>query len=761
MKSLIEDQIEESRNSRLQNVQAVISLLKQQKQVSRELRHLSKQRHNVLESSTKATKLKDLFNQMVQINEEISKQLDDKSIDNRKGILLSALVLRQQENQRRISKIVKHLNGNLDKTSIKDLEERRNEMRKDVDKLLEKQSDAVVYMNADRTVHSPIKSLETEQAKVLKELSKSQKQDIKEELEKLEKRTKDTLLRIPLDSSQPRQRLQTALFLKVMVQHQQVLEALKRWDESRRLQQNLREKQFDRKDQDQDLKEVVKRLRQRTSGIVLIKQLKKEQRDAERNPEIDTVELKKVSKLRLRQLQISLPVSTDAPIRHDEAKSTVQKLKEISNEVAEEADKVEEYSPLVGQLLVISESQIELLEVVKQSLQAESDINLNEEINKDLQRNVEIQSKLQKRVELNAKSSVPKPNFDAWKLISAIKMDQKLFEDLNRSGEKQALKELLREIVEKMRRSVDAASRIPDKEKRCEALNSIQKVCVKQEILLRTLQSHISSSERLHQQTNLKELQDKIKREIEKQTSSGQSSDRNSEERRDQLSQESKSELGVRDNQRRKNPREQNDQQGQQSNKLGVRYDQPKESSEPRVHVLKEIRRIAEEAEQKINDAEIPREQNERKRQSIKDAVRLMKEATAIASTHPDITVPQKDLNRLKDKLEDIKSISKSVIKSKSGLQLRLSSEIQVLQDELNKLLKVQQTSSEEKGDKRESLRSYDGMFFNLDFVFGYTGQISKTIHIQVSFITVHENQSKFNIWPGFCFALRKTGFLI
>ena len=150
-----------------------------------------------------------------------------------------------------------------------------------------------------------------------------------------------------------------------------------------------------------------------------------------------------------------------------------------------------------------------------------------------------------------------------------------------------------------MRRSVDAASRIPDKEKRCEALNSIQKVCVKQEILLRTLQSHISSSERLHQQTNLKELQDKIKREIEKQTSSGQSSDRNSEERRDQLSQESKSELGVRDNQRRKNPKEQNDQQGQQSNKLGVRYDQPKESSEPRVHVLKEIRRIAEEAEQK------------------------------------------------------------------------------------------------------------------------------------------------------------------
>lgn len=727
LRRLVEDQVE--RSLKRQDMEPMLSLIVQQKKMSRELKQLSKQRHNVLESSIKTTKVKDLAKDLISVNKEISRQIDSRPQSPEEDVLLSVLVLRQQENKRRATKIMAHLNGNLDRLSSDELQDLDKEVRKDTNKLLEKQSDRILLREADRSRSSTLKSLESEQGKVLKDLSKSQTQRLNDQLEKLDDVMKQSLSSLSLDEQRKRQEMSS--LLRVMVQHQQILEALKSLEDPIHISKQRSGDKSELAKDDQKLRELVERLRQRSGAIALVKELRQQQRDEERDDVVDLEKLKRVGKLRLQQLQVAVTALDGDKLRHDQTEKVVEKLEEISRDVSGMADEVRQYSPLVDKLVIISKSQEELLGKLQRKLKDKLEVKLNERIRKDLIQNIETQRKLHKQVESLSKSGVPKSKYVVRKLVSEIQIDQKSMKNLKEARLGHDLPEMIREAADKIKKAVESASKVLDSAEKSKALESIKTICRKQDVLLSQLKDELSQSELQQHQKDLKQLQSKVQEQLDNQKSK-QIRVKDSNEKRDREEIRRMYSSDQRDDVKRNY--EQRDQKDMK--KEEVHQGKYGASTEEKVSIKNEIQRLSKEVEKKMQDAKTQREQD-KKTESVKNAVKLIKDIVSIVLSHPESPVSKEELESLKDKLEDIRSMDRQ---SEIKLKSRLLSEIKVLEDKVQESLEIQRkrldkSSSEEDSSEMQSDKQMpqNGMFFNLDFEFGYQGQTQKYIHIQVS----------------------------
>ncbi|XP_052106613.1 vitellogenin-1-like [Mytilus californianus] len=746
-RDLVEEVVQENKRSSDPKMQQLIKLEENQKQVSQQLQSFVKQRHNVLDSSSKLQKSNNLIEKLSSINDEASKQLEKIPDNSKKDILLKSIVLRQQENQKRLMMIKKSLQSHLDKQQRQALNLKVQGSGQEVQKLLQKQSqkEQSGSKNPKPLVMKEFQAVKQEQAKIMGKVSGSPKKVPKQALRQVLQMTDHLLHQIVTQHNVKENQEQALVLLSVLIQHQQIAEAIKQATQNPLDQSSDKSMESSENDSVESivgkpqLKELIDRLQDQSRAISLVDQMRKLEKDIyqmqKSNSQNDIQIVTELSKLRLRQIHIGLSLPKLARLDEKEARNVVNKLEEISNEVAQKADQVKHYSPAVDQVKTISQSQIQLLDKVQNIIQNNQEKSLRDRIQGDKLINMDVLNRLTKRIEKSAQRSVPQAVFTVSKLMGEIQLEQQSVEELVKqlgpSKGGQHIADISNEIIQKAKQIVDTISKQPKQPWQPHYLEHVSEMVQKQDKILQAIErdtQRISSSEKQQLKRILQrqhqELRE-IKVSIDRQVRIGLSS-------RKQQSSSTSEEM---------QPITQSD---------SSKWSSPRSNEQQRVDVPSEVEHLIKEIQQKLKQIkqQISQISNKKKSQLIKESIRLTKEAVAVVSAHSQIRIPENQLRQINEIQKTLQlKIGQGVDSSdEKSLQRRQSSELKVLKDELKQQMRHQHAlkesvqSSEEAYESNEQYRELqempkqsadNQMFLNMDITFGYKGLLHKHITLQ------------------------------
>ncbi|XP_063413841.1 vitellogenin-5-like isoform X2 [Mytilus trossulus] len=743
-RDLIEELVQENKRSADPKIQQLVKLAENQKQVSQQLQSLVKQRHNVLESSSKLRKLNNLIEKLSSINDEASKQLEEISDSLQKGVILKSVVLRQQENQKRLWVIKKNLQSHLDRQQKQALALKVQSSLQEVQKLLQKQSQKEKSSSKKSLVMKELQAVKQEQAKIIGDVSGSSKKVPKHALQRVVQMTDELLHQIVTQHNAKENKEQSLVLLSVLIQRQQIVEAIKQATENPVDQSS--DKSIDSSENDsvesvggkRQWKELVDKLQDQVRAISIVvemSELEKNINQMQKSNSLDDVQVvTELSKLRLRQIQMGLSLPKLARLNKEQARNIVNKLEEISNEVAQKAEQISHYSSAVYQVKKISESQIQLLEKVQNLIQNKQEKSLRDRIQGDKLINMDVSNRLIERIEKSVQRSVPRAKFTVSKLIAEIQLEQQSVEELvKQQGPRQGgqhIADVSKEIIQKAKQIVEKISQQPKQSWRSQNLEQLSEIVQKQDKILQAIEraTQLISSPEIRdlkgilqrQQRELREIKVSIDRQVQVYIAS-----------RKQQSSSASQEM---------QPISQSD---------SPQWSSHRSEEQQRVDVPSEVDHLIKEIQQKLEQIKLQVSQisKQRKSQLVKESIRLTKEAVAVVSAHPQIRIPENLLRQIKEIQSTLQQmISRDVDSSDDkSLQSRQLSELKVLKDELKQQTRQQYAlresvqSSEQEYDSNEQYRELqkmseqsadNQMFWNMDITFGYKGLLHK--HIQV-----------------------------
>lgn len=745
-RDLIEELVQENKRSADPKTQQLIKLAENQKQVSQQLQSLVKQRHNVLESSSKLRKLNSLIEKLSSINDEASKQLEEIPDSLQKDVILKSIVLRQQENQRRLWVIKKNLQSHLDRQQKQALALKVQSSLQEVQKLLQKQSQKEKSSSKKSLVMKEFQAVKEEQAKIIGDVLGSPKKVPKHPLRQVVQMTDDLLHQIVTQHNAKENKEQALVLLSVLIQRQQIVEAIKQATQNPVDQSSDKSIESSENDSVESIggkrqwKELVDKLQNQVRAISIVvemSELEKNINQMQKSHSLDDVQIvTELSKLRLRQIQMGLSLPKLARLNQEQARNVVNKLEEISNEVAQKAEQISHYSSAVYQVKKISESQIQLLEKVQNLIQNKQEKSLRERIQGDKLVNMDVLNRLIERIEKSVQRSVPRAKFAVSKLIAEIQLEQQSVEELvKQQGPReggQHITDISKEIIQKAKQIVDTIAKQPKQSWRSQNLKQLSEMVKKQDKILQVVERDtqlISSPEKQQlksilqrQQRELREVKFSIDRQVRMYIAS-----------RKQQSSLASQEM---------QPITQSD---------SPRWSSHRSEEQQRVDVPSEVDHLIKEIQQKLEQIKLQVSQMSKQRRSqlVKESIRLTKEAVAVVSGHPQIRIPENLLRQIKEIQSTLQQmISRDVDSSdEKSLQRRQSSELKVLKDELKQQTRQQYAlresvqSSEQEYDSNEQYRELqkmseqsadNQMFWNMDITFGYKGLLHKHIHVEV-----------------------------
>ncbi|VDI43077.1 Hypothetical predicted protein [Mytilus galloprovincialis] len=744
-RDLIEELVQENKRSADPKIQQLIKLAENQKQVSQQLQSLVKQRHNVLESSSKLRKLNNLIEKLSPINDEASKQLEEIPDSLQKDVILKSIVLRQQENQRRLWVIKKNLQSHLDRQQKQALALKVQSSLQEVQNLLQNQSQKEKSSSKKSLVMKEFQAVKEEQAKIIGDVLGSSKKVPKHALQQVVQKTDGLLHQIVTQHNAKEYKEQALVLLSVLIQRQQIVEAIKQAtqnpvdqssDKSIESSENDSVESIGGKRQWKELVDILQNQVRAISIVVEMSELEKNINQMQKSNSLDGVQIvTELSKLRLRQIQMGLSLPKLARLNQEQARNVVNKLEEISNEVAQKAEQISHYSSAVYQVKKISESQIQLLEKVQNLIQNKQEKSLRERIQGDKLVNMDVLNRLIERIEKSVQRSVPRAKFAVSKLIAEIQLEQQSVEELvKQQGPRQGgqhIADISKEIIQKAKQIVDTIAKQPKQSWRSQNLKQLSEIVQKQDKILQVVERDtqlISSPEKQQlksifqrQQRELREVNVSIDRQVRMYI----------ESRKQQSSSASLEMQPI------------------------TQYDSPRWSShrseeQQRVDVPSEVAHLIKEIQQNLDQIklQVSHMSKQRRSQLVKESIRLTKEAVAVVSGHPQIRIPENLLRQIKEIQSTLQQmISRDVDSSdEKSLQRRQSSELKVLKDELKQQTRQQYAlreslqSSEQEYDSNEQYRELqkmseqsadNQMFWNMDITFGYKGLLHKHIHVE------------------------------
>lgn len=745
-RDLIEELVQENKRFADPKIQQLIKLAENQKQVSQQLQSLVKQRHNVLESSSKLRKLNNLIEKLSPINDEASKQLEEIPDSLQKDVISKSIVLRQQENQRRLWVIKKNLQSHLDRQQKQALALKVQSSLQEVQNLLQKQSqkEKSSSKNLKSLVMKELQAVKQEQAKIIGDVSGSSKKVPK--LQHVVQMTDGLLHQIVTQHNAKEYKEQALVLLSVLIQRQQIVEAIKQATQSPVDQSSDKSIESSENDSEESIggkrqwKELVDKLQDQVRAISLVVEmsaLEKNINQMQKSHSLDGVQMvTELSKLRLRQIQMGLSLPKLARLNKEQARNVVNKLEEISNEVAQKAEQISHYSSAVYQVKKISESQIQLLEKVQNLIQNKQEKSLRERIQGDKLVNMDVLNRLIERIEKSVQRSVPRAKFAVSKLIAEIQLEQQSVEELvKQQGPRQGgqhIADISKEIIQKAKQIVDTIAKQPKQSWRSQNLKQLSEIVQKQDKILQVVERDtqlISSPEK----QQLKSIFQRQQRELHEVNVSIDRQVRMYIESRKQQSSSASLEM---------QPITQSD---------SPRWSSHRSVEKQRVDVPSEVAHLIKEIQQNLDQIKLQVSQMSKQRRSqlVKESIRLTKEAVAVVSGHPQIRIPENLLRQIKEIQSMLQQmISRDVDSSdEKSLQRRQSSELKVLKDELKQQTRQQYAlreslqSSEQEYDSNEQYRELqkmseqsadNQMFWNMDITFGYKGLLHKHIHVEV-----------------------------
>lgn len=745
-RDLIEELVQENKRSADPKTQQLIKLAENQKQVSQQLQSLVKQRHNVLESSSKLRKLNSLIEKLSSINDEASKQLEEIPDSLQKDVILKSIVLRQQENQRRLWVIKKNLQSHLDRQQKQALALKVQSSLQEVQKLLQNQSQKEKSSSKKSLVMKEFQAVKEEQAKIIGDVLGSPKKVPKHPLRQVVQMTDDLLHQIVTQHNAKENKEQALVLLSVLIQRQQIVEAIKQATQNPVDQSSDKSIESSENDSVESIggkrqwKELVDKLQNQVraiSKVVEMSELEKNINQMQKSHSLDGVQIvTELSKLRLRQIQMRLSLPKLARLNQEQARNVVNKLEEISNEVAQKAEQISHYSSAVYQVKKISESQIQLLEKVQNLIQNKQEKSLRERIQGDKLVNMDVLNRLIERIEKSVQRSVPRAKFAVSKLIAEIQLEQQSVEELvKQQGPRQGgqhIADISKEIIQKAKQIVDTIAKQPKQSWRSQNLKQLSEIVQKQDKILQVVERDtqlISSPEK----QQLKSIFQRQQRELREVNVSIDRQVRMYIESRKQQSSSASLEM---------QPITQSD---------SPRWSSHRSEEQQRVDVPSEVAHLIKEIQQNLDQIklQVSHMSKQRRSQLVKESIRLTKEAVAVVSGHPQIRIPENLLRQIKEIQSTLQQmISRDVDSSdEKSLQRRQSSELKVLKDELKQQTRQQYAlreslqSSEQEYDSNEQYRELqkmseqsadNQMFWNMDITFGYKGLLHKHIHVEV-----------------------------
>ena len=535
LKSLVEELVHENEKSPDKKIQELIKLIKQQKKVSRHLIKIKKQRHGVFDASTKFQKVKDLVDQLSFINDEVSKQFEPRAQDPKKEVLVKVVVLRQQYNQLRLENIAKYLCGSLDKQQKQDLSNRLEINEQKVKKILQMQADGEqryrrILERPELRIPTEVQELRLLQAKILKDVSSPSPTVHISQVKQLLKKTEELLQQVTSQqpfTDNPDKRI--LHLLGVVIQQKQILKALK---QLRKPRDSLDDSTLDlsKERKDAELKKLVNQLEEQSRAVALLVQMKKDEKELklmqEQESQKDIQTWKDISKVRMEQLWIAVSIPKSEKLEKEKALDFIRKLKDISKKVAEKAEDVELYSPIVQHIKSLCEVQIQLLDTIKMSVMGKLDPKQAENLQNDKVINLDIINRLMKRVKVSSERSVVRDKLTVNKLMSEIHLNQRAIRVLEkrqkerREGNSQHIVDISEQVVWKVKQVVDLVSKESRPYEHKEHLNKLKEFVKTQDRILKSVKRELktevpSPPERLdstieRQQRELQDLKMKI-----------------------------------------------------------------------------------------------------------------------------------------------------------------------------------------------------------------------------------------------------------
>lgn len=719
LKSLVDELVHENEKSPDNNIQGLIKLIKKQKQVSRHLIKIKKQRHSVFDASAKLQKVKDLVNQLFFISDEVSKQFVARPQDPKKEVLMKVVVLRQQYNQIRLENIAKYLSGSLDKQQKKDLSNRLERNEQKVKKILQLQSDGEqtyrrILARPEQRIPREVQELRLLQAKILKDVSSPspavQTSQVKELLKKTEELLQQVTSQQPSSDNPDKMVLH---LLGVVVQQKQIMKALK---QVRKQRDSLDESK------DAEVKKLVNQLEDQSRAVALLVQMKRDEKELklmqEQISQEDIQKLKDISKVRLEQLLIAVSIPKSGKLEKENAMDFIRKLKDVSKKVAEKAEDVELYSPIVQHIKSLCEVQIQLLDTIKTSALGKLDPKQAENLQNDKVVNLDIINRLLERVKLSSQRSVVRDKLTVNKLISEIQLNQRAIRVLEkrqkerRAGNSQHIVDISEQVVLKAKQIVDLVSKESRPYEHKEHLNKLKELVKTQARILKSVQMELktevpSPPERLESalQKQQRELQD-LKVIIDRKTP-----------------------IRVNGSYRERRP-------------SISRHEPTFDSSEALSQVQDLLQDMRRQSQRMIEVSSSDPDKIEKKLDISQDLIKAAESAVAILSPKSALSSslkqPLLDISELlRAQVDSIEILIRSV-RTQDAMPMRNQlSEVRKVKSAVDELCESRQTWSGESDQNinlpEDKKQEFDNqMFMNVDVTFGYKGLRSKMINIQV-----------------------------
>lgn len=731
LKSLVEELVHENEKSPDKKIQELIKLIKQQKKVSRHLIKIKKQRHSVFDASSKLQKVKDLVDQLFFISDEVSKQFEPRPQDPKKEVLVKVVVLRQQYNQLRLENIAKYLSGSLDRQQKQDLSNRLERNEQKVQKILQLQSDGEqqyrkILVRPDQRIPREVQELRLLQAKILKDVSSHSPTVRTSQVKQLLKKTEALLQQVT--SQQPSSDNPDKMVLHllgVVIQQKQILTAL---TQLRKPRDSLDDSTLDmsKESKDTELKKLVNQLEEQSRAVALLVQMKKDEKELklmqEQESQEDIQTVKDISKVRLEQLLIAVSIPKSEKLEKEKALDFIRKLKDISKKVAEKAEDVELYSPIVQHIKSLCEVQIQLLDTIKMSVLEKLDPKQAQNLQNDKVINLDIINRLMERVKISSERSASRDKLTVNKLMSEIQLNQRAIRVLEkrqkerRERNSQHIVDISEQVVLKVKQVVDLVSKETRPYEHKEHLNKLKELVKIQDRILKSVKRELktevpSPPERLEstiqrQQRELQDLKMKIDRKIPMPVNGSY------RERRPSL----------------------------------YRHEPTFDSSEAlsQVQSLLQDMRLQSQRMKEVSSSDLDKIETKLdiSIDFVKDAesaVHILSPKSALSSSFKECLRDMSELLRV-----HVDSIERLIrwVRTQDSMPLRNQlSEVRKVKSAVDELCESRQTSSGD-SDEISSLekkfpedikQKFDNqMFMNVDVTFGYKGLRSKMINIQV-----------------------------